>query len=156
MDLVITYSDSPTLLADVTITHPVPANTTQITQPMQLPLYFAKYREGSKVRRYGEAIRQMHHTFAPLVLETFGAAGPALTKYIKHLASRQHQLSTNCPENDITARSTLVRYWRTRIACGLQKANARLIISKSNRIKANQRQGTNPNAPDLTEPWTIS
>ena len=41
MDLVVINSDSQTLLADLTITHPAPSNTTSINQSMQLPLYFA-------------------------------------------------------------------------------------------------------------------
>ena len=156
MDLVVTYSDSQTLLADVTITHPNPSTSTSMTEPMQIPLYFAKLQENRKIRRYGETIRLMRHEFAPLAFETYGATGPIFTKYLKRLASRHFQFISLNYETDISARSTLVRYWRTRISCCLQKANARLLISKANRVRANMRQGTPPHAPDLSECWVIS
>ena len=156
MDLVVTYSDSQTLLADVTITHPNPSTSTSLTEPMQIPLYFAKLQENRKIRRYGETIRLMRHEFAPLAFETYGATGPIFTKYLKRLASRHFQFISLNYETDISARSTLVRYWRTRISCCLQKANARLLISKANRVRANMRQGTPPHAPDLSECWVIS
>lgn len=156
MDLVVTHSDSQTLLADVTITHPAPANTTSITESMQLPLHFAKHQENRKIRRYGEAVRQMHQKFTPFAFETYGASGPVFSKYLKYLAARHLQLISWSNETDISARSTLVKYWRTRISCCLQRANAKLLISKANRINSNLRQSSPPNAPDLAEPWTLS
>ena len=104
MDLVVTHSDSQTLLADVTITHPHPSNTASITEPMQLPLHFAKLQESRKIRRYGESVRQMHHEFAPFALETFGATGQMFTRYLKRLASRHLQLVSINNETDISAR----------------------------------------------------
>lgn len=156
MDLVVTYSDSQTLLADVTITHPAPSISTSITQAMQLPLYFAKHQEHRKNRRYGEAVRQMHHQFAPFSFETYGATGPTFSKYLKYLASRHAQLTAISNNTDYSNRSTLVRYWRTRIACTLQRANSRLLISKANRVKAHTRQSAFQHAPDLSVPWMIS
>ena len=48
MDLVVTSSDSQTLLADVTITHPIPTNPTSITEPMLLPLHFENFKKTEK------------------------------------------------------------------------------------------------------------
>jgi hypothetical protein len=156
MDLVITGSDSQTLLADVTITHPAPASSVSITQPMLLPLYFAKYQENRKIRKYGDIVRRMHNAFSPFAFETFGASGPFFTKYLKQLASRHFYILLGNNDADITARSVLVRYWRTKISCCLQRANARLLLSKANRVRTRTRQGTPPNAPDLSEIWRLS
>ena len=156
MDLVVTSSDSQTLLADVTITHPIPAASTTITEAMLLPLHFAKQQENRKIRRYGELVRLMQHTFSPFAFETFGASGPAFQRHLKYLASRYTQNISGSSENDDLNRSTLIRYWRTKISCCLQRANARLLISKANRIRANLRQGSPPNVPDISETWTLS
>jgi hypothetical protein len=154
MDLVVTSSDLQTLLADVTITHPSPSGT--ISQTMQTPLYFAKYQESRKIRRYGDIARQMGHTFAPLALETYGATGPALNRYLRSLANRHQHLVSRNSEEDSLEKSTLIRYWRTKISCCLQRANAKLLIGKSNRIAATLRQGSPPNTPDLSEAWYIT
>jgi hypothetical protein len=154
MDLVVSSSDLQTLLADVTITHPAPSGT--ISESMISPLYFAKYQESRKIRRYGEIVRAMGHAFAPLAIETYGATGPFLNKYLKQLARRYQQIIHRNSEEDPLGNSTLIRYWRTKISCCLQKANARLLISKTNRICARSRQGPLPNAPDLSEPWCIT
>ena len=156
MDLVVTSSDSQTLLADVTITHPIPTNPTSITEPMLLPLHFARLQENRKFRRYGEVSRQMHHKFLPFAFETFGASGPAFDKFLKQLATRHQQNVAWHTDNDLTTRSLLIRYWRTKISCCLQRANARLLIHKADRVRANVRQGTSPNYPDLTQPWNLS
>ena len=156
MDLVVTSSDSQTLLADVTITHPIPANPTSITESMLVPFHFAKLQENRKVRRYGEVTQQMHHKFLPIAFETFGATGPAFDKFLKQLATRHQQNIGWSTDNDMTTRSLLIRYWRTKISCCLQRANAKLLIHKANRVRASTRQGTPPNYPDLTEPWNLS
>ena len=109
MDLVVTSSDSQTLLADVTITHPIPTNPTSITEPMLLPLHFARLQENRKFRRYGEVSRQMHHKFLPFAFETFGASGPAFDRFLKRLATRHQQNVAWHTDNDLTTRSLLIR-----------------------------------------------
>lgn len=156
MDLVVTSGDSQTILADVTITHPAPANSVTITESMQCPLYFAKYQENRKIRKYGETVRRMRNVFIPLALETYGATGPAVTRALQRLATRYFQSNTCGNDPESTARSTLMRYWRTKISCCLQRANARLLLSKANRVRAHTRQTAPPNAPDLSETWMIS
>jgi hypothetical protein len=154
MDLVVTSSDSQITLADVTITHPSPSNQ-QISDNMTSPLFFARAAEDRKIRKYGRAARENGHRFIPLAIETYGALGKEMDKKLKSLATKYTRSISN-QYTDITARSTLMRYWRARISCCLQRANAKLIISKSNRIKANSRSAPQPNAPDLNTCWTIA
>ena len=151
MDIVITSSDFQTTLADVTITHPSPSHQS-ITLNMTRPLYFATAAEERKIRKYDRAARQINNTFIPMALETFGALGREANKFLKKLASRYLR---SLPNPEISNRSILMRYWRSKISCTLQRANAKLIISKSNRIKANTRQGPLPNSPDMTDNWQI-
>ena len=147
-----TSSDFQTTLADVTITHPSPSHQT-ITQNMMTPLYFARAAEERKIRKYAQAARDNHHIFIPLALETFGAMGREMEKSLKKLASRYLR---TLPSAEISNRSVLMRFWRSKISCCLQKANAKLIISKANRVKANSRQTPLPNNPDLSESWSIA
>lgn len=156
MDLVISSSDYPTLLADVTVTHPSPANPDSLSTSILQPLHFAKHAESRKIRRYQRAAEMMHHRFAPLALETYGAMGPALSSSLKALAIRFHRVLLADPAPDLSARSTLIRYWRVRISACLQRANARLILSKANRINSRSRQGHPPGIPSLLSQWTIS
>ena len=58
MDLVFTSSDFQNILAEVTVTHPFPA-------------------ELRKKTRYSCAARQRNHNFIPFAFETFGASRPS-------------------------------------------------------------------------------
>jgi hypothetical protein len=156
MDLVITSSDSQSLLADVTVTHPAPADLSSTDQRLLQPLYFARHAEGRKIRRYGEAANRMHHHFSPFAFETYGASGPTFTAYLKSIAARyQHSVSWGS-NTDSTDRSAIIRFWRTKISCCLQRSNAKLIISKANRIQSRSRQGPAPPGPDSLTCWTIT
>lgn len=119
---------------------------------MTCPLYFTTAAEERKIRKYDRAARQINNTFIPMALETFGALGKEMNKFLKKIASGYLR---SLPNPEISNRSVLMRYWRSKISCTLQRANAKLIISKSNRIKANTRQGPLPNSPDMTDNWQI-
>ena len=153
MDILATSSDFEPILADVTITHPSPSNQ-PITPAMITPLHFARAAEERKIRRYERAASAMSHKFIPLAIETFGALGKRIDKMLKDLANRYFRSIQN-QDPEFNAKSVLMRYWRSKISCCLQKANAKLLISKENRIRANTRQGTPPNAPDLSEVLSI-
>ena len=75
MDLVMTSDDSTPILADVTVIHPIPSHQISGDSRLTSPLYFAKYRENAKINRYGNRATQIHHSFIPMVFETFGALG---------------------------------------------------------------------------------
>jgi hypothetical protein len=154
MDLVVTSSDSTSLLADVTITHPSPSNQT-ISQQMLLPLFFAKKAEDRKVRRYGAASRAMNLAFLPMALETFGACGPGLDRELKSLARRIACFNDWHQGTEVSYISTLIRFWRTRISSCLQKCNAKLILSKAHRARSLCRQSSHPNFPDVSSSWCI-
>jgi len=154
MDLVVTSSDSTSLLADVTITHPSPSNQT-ISQQMLLPLFFAKRAEDRKLRRYGTATRSMNLAFIPMALETFGALGPGLDHELKLLAKRIAQFNDWHQGTEISFISTLIRFWRTRISSCLQKCNAKLILSKAHRARSCCRQSSRANFPDVSSSWCI-
>ena len=71
MDLIITYSDLPPTLADVTVTHPSPSRLPlSSSSQMYSPLYFAKKAEARKYTRYLATARAMNHLFHPYALET--------------------------------------------------------------------------------------
>jgi hypothetical protein len=154
MDLVVTSCDSPSFLADVTITHPSPSNQ-PISQQMLQPLYFAKSAEHRKRRKYGEVVRSMNQAFIPMALETFGALGPCLDKSLKEMATRIGRLNDWHHNTDIFYISTLMRFWRTRISTCLQKCNAKLIISKAHRVRSRSRQGSSPGPPNMSSDWII-
>jgi hypothetical protein len=141
MDLTVTSGNSTPILADVTVTHPITSQTASITPAMMQPLYFAKHREEGKIRKYGQRANQMQHHFIPLVLETFGAFGPKFSAFLKSLAHRASQGLA------VHNRAQIIRYWRMKISACLQRANARLIISKANRIRCRTRLGSVPSTP---------
>ena len=95
-------------------------------------------------------------TFIPFAFETFGASGTSFDFFLKTLANRYQRLISWNSSTDIADKSSLLRFWRARISTCLQKQNARLIISKVNRIKRQTRQGSTPNRPDLASNWTLS
>ena len=154
MDLVVTSSDSSSFLADVTITHPSPSNQ-PITEQMLQPLYFAKQAEQRKQRKYQAASRAINMNFKPMALETFGAVGPHLNEILKKLATRIARFNDWHQSSEISYVSTLIRFWRTRISTCLQRCNAKLILSKAHRIRANCRLGSHPHPPDISSSWLI-
>ena len=69
MDLIITYSDLPPTLADVTVTHPSPSRLPMSSaSQMYTFLYFAKKAEAQKYSRYLATARAMNHLFHPYAL----------------------------------------------------------------------------------------
>jgi hypothetical protein len=132
-----TGNSTPTL-ADVTVTHPIPSQLSNITLPMTLPLHFAKHREEKKIRKYGSRSNQINHQFIPMVLETFGAYGPRFSNYLKSIANQINQSIS------INQKAQLIRYWRMKISACLQRANARLIINKAHRVRSRLRQAPAP------------
>ena len=157
MDLSVTSSDSTSFLADVTVTHPAPSNTDHLSESAYLPQYFAKYAEERKIRKYRAASEQIGTRFIHVAIETYGTMGQQGSKMLKELAGRYHQQYRNSNLN-LESRANLIRIWRIKISACLQRANARLIISKSNRVKTNLRQGseTIPPEPIVMDKWTIA
>ena len=151
MDLHVTSCDSSSFLADVTVIHPAPADTNTLDQQAFLPSHFAKHAEARKNRKYRAASEFIGQRFIPIALETYGTLGPEASKLLKNLAGRQI-------ESENHSRSSLIRIWRVKISAALQRANARLIISKSNRIRRFLRQNSQPNPHNLilTEQWEIT
>ena len=84
MDSVFTSGDFQNILADVTVTHPFPADIGAFTPPMISPLHFAKSAESRKKTRYSQAARQINHNFIPFAFETFGASGPSFDFFLKN------------------------------------------------------------------------
>ena len=91
MDLTITSGDLAPILADVTITHPIISQPSPALSTMCSPLYFAKHREATKIRKYGARAAQINNQFVPLVLETYGALGPVFSSSLKIWAKRAAQ-----------------------------------------------------------------
>ena len=85
MDRVVTDSDLNTMLADVTITHPNPSHNQQISSSMLQPGHFATSRETSKRNKYGQVAVVFGAKCIPLVLETYGTMGSALSTFIRKL-----------------------------------------------------------------------
>ena len=138
MDLTITSCDSTPLLADVTVIHPIISQINPNSSSVTSPLHFEKHRERAKIRKNRDRFAQLHQQFLPFVLETFGAMGLMLDAYIKKLAHRASR------DSMASQRAQLIRCWRTKISACLQRANARLTLSKAHRVRARLRQGTSP------------
>ena len=138
MDLTITSGDLAPILADVTITHPIISQSSSVLSAMCSPLYFAKHREATKIRKYGARAAQINNQFVPLVLETNGAMGPAFSSSLKIWAKRAAQFIHPSKSAQI------IRFWRIKISTCLQRANAKLILSKARRVRGRTRQGTQP------------
>ena len=136
MDLVVTDSDFSTILADVTITHPNPSLNQQLTLPMMQPGYFSTNRENSKRTKYGQAARILGARFVPLVLETYGYFGSEFSLFLNKLANELFRREPNSDvEMEGVFKQKLKNLWINRISCTLQKANARLILSKISRTQ---------------------
>ena len=134
MDLVVTDSDFSTLLADVTITHPNPSINQPVTQSMLQRGHFSSHRENTKRTKYGEAASSIGAKFIPLVLETFGSVGKSFHALLHSLSLELFRRSPNSDtELEIKMKAKLINLWRTRISLTLQKANARLLLSKISR-----------------------
>ena len=156
MDLSVTSCDFPSFLADVTVTHPAPSDILHLNESTFAPQHFAKYAEERKNRKYRTASEQIGLRFIPIAIETYGTMGPKGSKMLKELALRHQQQSRNHNLSQ-ESRANLIRIWRVKISACLQRANARLIISKSNRLKRNLRHGSCAEPPEtvLLDPWTI-
>ena len=153
MDLVVTSGDFQTnILADVTITHPFPSSTSPITNTMLNPLHFTKIKEAAKRNKYQHAARASGATVVPLVLETFGSSGPAFQRFLNICADGFLQkIFLSHPSRQETHKSLIMRSWRSRISCALQKANIRLLFSKASRASSANQTGQRPHYVDITE-----
>ena len=122
---------------------------------MLQPLYFAKQAEQRKQRKYQAASRAINKIFKPMAFETFGAVGPLLNETLKRLAPRIARFNDWHQSSEITYISSLIRFWRTRISTCLQRCNAKLVLSKAHRIRANSRLGSHPRPSDISSSWFI-
>ena len=151
MDLVITDGDFSTILADVTITHPNPSLNQQISRPMLQQGYFATHRENTKRTKYGPTARVLGAKFIPLVLETLGTFGQSFTKFLKSLSMEFFRRATNTDADmERHFSNRLLTLWTNKISCTLQRANARLLLSKISRTQ----QTLQRNAPRANVDFT--
>ena len=153
MDLVVTSGDFNTnILADVTISHPYPSSSTRISTPMTHPLHFTLIKENQKKHKYSHTARLLGASVFPLAIETFGALGPMFQKFLQLCADAYlHRIFLSHPSREEIHRSVIMRSWRSRISCALQKANARLLFSKASRTARANQSGQAPHYVDLTE-----
>ena len=153
MDLIVTSGDfSTNILADVTITHPIPSPSTHITQAMLSPLHFIKLRENHKKAHYLQAARAVGGSIFPLALDTFGAAGSSFHKFLNICAEGYLQkIFLSHPTREELHKSVIMRSWRSRVSCALQKANVRLLFSKASRASNLNQLGQPPHLFDIVE-----
>ena len=157
MDLIITSGDYNPTLADITITHPSLSQSTSAGNQITTPLHFAKNAERKKIAKYSASAREINHKFIPMAIETYGSMGTPITTFLKESATRYFQQISPDRETTHTARSTLIRYWRVKISTCLQRANAKLLISRTNRINRQLRHGSDPRPPViyLEDSWNL-
>ena len=140
------------ILADVTITHPFPSSSTRITPSMTHPLHFALIKEEQKKHKYSHTARLLGASIFPLAIETFGAMGPSFQKFLHICADGYLQrLFLSHPTREETHKSVIMRSWRSRISCALQKANSRLLFSKASRSNGANQSGQRPHYVDIIE-----
>ena len=61
--------------------------------------------------------------------------GPAFYKFLRYVAFEHFERSSNSdPESEVRLKSAVMRLWRCKISAVLQRAIARLILSKSTRV----------------------
>ena len=119
---------------------------------MLTPLHFTKIKEIAKKARYNHAARSCGATVFPLALETYGAAGPSFHTFLSHCANAYLQkLFLSHPTREELHKSVIMRSWRSRISCALQKANARLLFSKASRATSCNQSGQMPHYVDMVE-----
>ena len=113
---------------------------------MQQPGHFSSYREHHKRTKYQVHSDSIGARFYPLVLETFGFMGPAFHKFLRYVAFEHFERSSNSdPDSEDRLKSAVMRLWRFKISAVLQRANARLILSKSTRV-SQMMQSSSPHA----------
>ena len=153
MDLVVTSGDLNTnILADVTIAHPYPSHSSRITPPMTHPLHFTLLKEAQKKHKYNHTASLIGASLFPLAIETFGALGPSFQKFLHICVNGYFQrIFLSHPSREETHKSVIMRSWRSRIFCALQKANARLLFSKASRSSTANQTGQRPHHVDITE-----
>ena len=105
---------------DVSICHPIVSieqkDPAKITQGQ-----VAKTREDSKYRKYQNEAAVRNIVFIPLILETCGFATELVDKLLKELARL-------IAERTSTNYSTVLQFWKIKIATTMAKANASIII----------------------------
>ena len=153
MDLVVTSGAFNTnILADVTITHPFPSHPSRTTPPMTHPLHFTLLKEAQKRHKYNNTASLIGASVFPLVAETFGALGPSFQKFLHICVNGYFQrIFLSHPTREEIHKSVIMRSWRSRISCALQKANARLLFSKASRSSNANQSGQRPHYVDITE-----
>ena len=135
MDLMVTDSNFVTTLADVTITHPNPSTNQSISAAMLSPGYFAAHREKTKRNEYSKAARIVGAIFFPSRTGDTGNNGTKLQKFFRKVQLEFFKNVNNSdPDLEREVRNKLLHLWTTRISCVLQRANARLIVSKLSRV----------------------
>ena len=131
MDLMVTDSDFKTLLADDTVAHPSLSLNQNITPAMLLYGHFSAHSENSKRKKYSEAVGIVGAKLYPLVFETMGTMSNSLKSFLKKLVQEYFRNFSNTdPDAEREMRSRLLSLWSARISSVVQRANARLILSK--------------------------
>ena len=153
MDLVVTSGDFNTnILADVTITHPYPSRSSRLTPSMTHPLHFTLLKEAQKKQKYQHTASLIGASVFPLAMETYGALGPSFQKFLHICAEGYLQKNfLSHPSREELHKSVIMRSWRSRISCALQKANSRLLFSKASRSTTINQSGQRPHYVDIAE-----
>ena len=115
------------VLGDVNITHP--CNASLIGECARKALAAAKKGAANKNSKYVELCQKSGFDFVPLIFESFGAIHQDAFEIIIQLASRHSALSS-------IPKSVCIQYWFSRFSVSLQVNNARMFISKVNRINS--------------------
>ena len=89
-------------------------------------------REQEKVHKYGEAAEAEGYECLPLVMETFGAYGPAAEGMVLRAMKR---VANELPEGTIRTwtASNFAAFFTQRFAIALQRGNARCIRHRATR-----------------------
>ena len=106
---------------------------------MLQPAHFTVNRDNSTRSKYGQAATILGVKFIPRVLETYGNMGSAFSSFLGKLSMELFSRQNNSdPEVQNHFKSR--QLWNSKISVCLQRASARLIISKISRSQqANQR-----------------
>ena len=103
-----------------------------ITPVMLTQGHFSTHRERAKCNKYGEAASIIGARFIQLVLETYGQMGQSMQNFLRRTATELFNRSWNYdPETSLDLKSRLVKLWTARVSSVLQRANTRLLMSKS-------------------------
>ena len=93
--------------------------------------HFSTHKERAKCNKYREAASIIGARFIPLVLETYGQMGQSMQNFLRRTATELFNRSWNYDlETSPDLKSKLVRLWPAWVSSVLQRASARLLMSK--------------------------